>query len=204
MTFGRWLLIHSFSIILVIILVLGYLYREELQLQQAYQQLLNLDQPTEGVIKSLALNNNSQQKSEPKTSDQVQQPVAKTNKVIASNDGNQSEPIQLTPTIKQAEFHKDNLLFDARQAFWEHDYKTAIAYYQKLIQRDPDNPDYSGELGNIYYAMNDYNNASELYFRTAQLLLQHGQRDAASQLLPPLNAMNRELGDKLKHSLMQR
>jgi len=73
-----------------------------------------------------------------------------------------------------------------------------------LINRDPENPDYYGELGNVYYAMNDNNNASELYFRTAQLLLHQGQRDAAAQLLSPLNAMNRELGDKLKRSLTQR
>lgn len=53
MTFGRWLLIHSFSIFLVGVLIFGYLYRDELQLEQAYQQLLNLDEH-KNVIGQLA------------------------------------------------------------------------------------------------------------------------------------------------------
>jgi tetratricopeptide (TPR) repeat protein len=202
MSFGRWLLIHSFSISLVGLLVLGYLYREELQLERAYQQLLNLDPPTEDVIKSLALDKKTQQQAKPKKSDEIHKPIVKPDKVIESDEV--SEPVQVTSTIKHTEVQQDDLLFDARQAFWAKDYQTAIDRYQQLINRDSENPDYYGELGNVYYALNDSNKASELYFRTAQLLLHQGQRDAAAQLLPPLNAMNRELGDKLKRSLTQR
>jgi TolA-binding protein len=204
MTFGRWLLIHSFSICLVGLLVLGYLYREELQLEQAYQQLLNLNSPTEEVIKSLTLDKQTQQKaeSESKKPDEISQPISEPDKEKASDEI--SDPIQVTPTIKQIEVRQNDRLFDARQAFWARDYQTAIGHYQQLIKQYPENPDYYGELGNVYYTMNDYNNAAELYFRTAQLLLRQGQRDAAGQLLSPLNAMNRELGDKLKRNLMQR
>ncbi len=201
MTFGRWILIHSFSIFLVGLLVFGYLYRDELQLEQAYQQLLNLDPPTE-VVKSLKLNQQEQQKVEPAKSNEITQPLEEPDQIISS--ANQPAPVKVIPTINQAEFSKDDLLYDARQAFWARDYRTAITQYRQLINREPNNPDYSGELGNIYYAINDYNNASELYFRTAQLLLHQGQKDAAAQLLPPLNAMNRGLGDKLKRSLTQR
>jgi len=103
MTFGRWLLIHSFSIFLVSLLVLGYLYREELQLEQAYQQLLNLDPPTEDVIKSLTLDEQAQQKLQSTKSDEKHQPIAKPDRVITSDE--LSDPIQVTPTIKQTEVH---------------------------------------------------------------------------------------------------
>jgi tetratricopeptide (TPR) repeat protein len=202
MTFGRWLLVHSFSIFLVGLLVVGYLYRDELQLEQAYQQLLNLDRPTE-VIESLKLDQKKKPALANTEADEIKQPMAKSEPEVSTVNKSEIASIQVTPTIKQAEFSKDDLLFDARQAYWERDYKGAIGRYQQLINRDPQNPDYSGELGNVYYAMNDHKMASELYFRTAQLLLHQGQRDAAAQLLSPLNAMNRELGDKLKRGLMQ-
>ena len=50
MSFGRWLLIHSFSIFLVTVFILAYIYRTELQLEQVYNQVLNIDsKSTPGV-----------------------------------------------------------------------------------------------------------------------------------------------------------
>lgn len=205
MSFGRWILIHSFSIFLVAMLVLGYLYREDLQLEQAYQQLLNLDQPAEQVINSLKLDKQPQQKLEKDTSTLKSEEIQRVEKSSDQQTTSKAvtEADRITATVNQQDAQLENILFDARQAFWERDYKTAIGHYQQLIASNPANPDYTGELGNIYYAMNDYKNAAELYFRTAQLLNRQGQRDAAMQLLAPLNAMNRELGDRLKQSLGQ-
>jgi TolA-binding protein len=215
MTFGRWLLIHSFSIFIVVMLLLGYVYRDELQLQQAYNQLLNLKQPEE-LIKTFNQKKNVQVENENKT--------GQTNNISANTDDHADKTLQVIPPARQNPLPvtrpslqvqpgnndavqastPDNLLYDARQAFWDKDYQTAIEGYQRLIDQYPQNADYSGELGNIYYVLNDYNNAAELYYRTAQLLLQKGDRDAARQLLSPINAMNRELGDKLKQKLNQK
>lgn len=202
MTFGRWLLTHSFSIFLVSVLILGYVYRKDLQLEQAYQQLLNLEQPAT-VINAL--------KPQKPVAEQTQNAVAEAEKprqapVIPATNSSTPELLATTaaviPTISEPLMMQDDLLMDARQAYWDRDYEKAIYYYRQLMDRDPENPDYSGELGNIFYALNDYNSASQLYFRSAQLLSNQGQRDSALQLISPVTAMNRELGDKLKQSLM--
>ncbi len=202
MTFGRWLLIHSFSIFLVVILVLGYIYREELKLEQAYSQILDLGN-AETVVKPLK---QEKQQASPDRHDEVKtvdNSTPEVQQVIATSPA-EKQPLVIAPTIVHAETHQQDVLFDAREAYWQRDYQAAIGKYRNLIESDPKNPDYSGELGNVYYAMNDYRNASELYFRTAMLLLEQGQRDEAGQLLPPLNAMNRQLGDQLRNELKRR
>ena len=203
MTFGRWLLIHSFSIFLVVILVLGYIYREELKLEQAYSQILDLGN-AETVVKSLK--QDEQQQASPDKLDAVKTVDNSTidgQEMIATSPA-EKQSLVTAPTVVHAETNQQDLLFDAREAYWQRDYQAAIGKYRNLIDSDPQNPDYSGELGNIYYAMNDYRNASELYFRTAMLLLEQGQRDEAGQLLSPLNAMNRQLGDQLSNELKRR
>jgi TolA-binding protein len=207
MTFGRWLLVHSFSIFLVVVLLLGYLYRDELQLQQAYNQLLNLQKPQE-VIKTLTQKkevaaSTESEKEQRKPEPVVSKPAQTVQPVKPSTIPDKKPELAVQPTIDETVPDQINRLYNARQAFWDRDYQNAIREYQQLIDQNPLNADYSGELGNVYYVLNDYNNAAELYFRTAQLLLRQGQRDEARQLLAPINAMNRELGDKLKQQLEQ-
>lgn len=215
MSFGRWLLIHSFSIFLVGLFLLGYLYRDELQLEQVYQQLLSTGK---------------QKVAEVSDSDRAEtlQPDSKTGEATASAGeqkeavpvGEPSEAImmqqeemvadsqtldflQSTPTVSKTIIELDDLLFKARKAYWDKDYPLAISYYQQLIEDDGDNPDYIGELGNIYYSINDIENASQLYYQAAIILIAKNRIDQARSLLSPVTAMNRDLGDKLKQKLQQ-
>ena len=94
-------------------------------------------------------------------------------------------------------------LFLARQAYWDKNYTVAIGRYQKLIQEDRNNPDYRGELGNIYYALNDYANASQLYYQSGLIFIQQNRPEQARMLVSPMIAMNRELGEKLKSKLRE-
>lgn len=43
MTFGRWLLVHSLSISILVMLGVGYFFKNELKLNEAYSQLLEID-----------------------------------------------------------------------------------------------------------------------------------------------------------------
>jgi len=201
MTFGRWLLIHSFSIFLVGLLIFGYIYRDNLQLEQAYQQLLNLD--VEPATPVSELEKNQQQKV---VENNVVKPsstaLEKPDTAPALADSSVS-PLETKPTISEVIIEQDELLFKARRAYWDKDYETAIKSYQELIYKEKTNADYLGELGNIYYALNDFPNASRHYYQAAMVLISHNQYEKARQLVSPITAMNRELGDKLKRKLMQ-
>jgi|GEM_PF-868873 len=226
MSFARWLLIHSFSIFLVTVFILGYVYREELQLEQVYRQILNvpdqavagadsqddaqvqapesaseqatesaqapdgrvqLDRPQPSPVKSLDAN----------AADSPPRSVARQTESVAS-ESLPSQPTVSSPVIEQSE-----LLYKARKAYWGKDYEMAIFYYQQLIEEDGDNPDYIGELGNIYYSLNDFENASQQFHQAAIILIARGKRDQAALLLSPVTAMNRDLGDQLRQRLRQ-
>jgi len=120
-----------------------------------------------------------------------------------SNDEKTVLPGGAKPTIIDETIEQDDLLHNARQAYWDKNYQQSIRLYQKLVEREPDNADFSGELGNVYYAMNDYSHASRMYYRAARLLLSQGRHDAARQLLSPVTAMDRERGDRLRQLLME-
>ena len=210
MSFGRWLLVHSFSLFLLALLVLMYLFRAELQLEKAYRQLVSLEPQVAEVKKAshapkpkIPVNtpHRAQKASAPqsavgKKSQPVQavetQPISSPDKLVA------------VPTLKPAQPEGDELdgdLIRARKAYWANDYARAIDEYQRLIQQHPQNPDYPGELGNIYYTLNNDQRAAELYFQAAMLFLQQNDVLHARSLVAPITALDRELGERLKQRL---
>ena len=232
MTFGRWLLVNSFSIFLVTLFVLGYFYREDLQLEQAYQQLLKVD--TKQVALKAKESMTQPEKSAPDkviietpkkiTVTQNTQPSVTIPSTL-STKSDHNDP-RLNFTVKPAKdlapvqasisdavpsvmdkrdvvnaATQDEMLQQARQAYWDKEYTLSIEIYRSLIGQNPENPDYRGELGNIYYAMNDYPNASDLFYQAAQLLISQNQMDRAQSLVSPITAMNRELGTQLVNSI---
>ncbi len=208
MTFGRWLLVHSFSIFLVGSLVLGYFYREELRLEDAYHQLLSIKpEPSmlTGDEKPGAVEN--AEIITPSTADTTLTPGAEDPAVVAE----QAAPaaairpnLEAQPTVSTQIVEQDELLLRARRAFWDKNFNGAIEDYQALIEREPNNPDMHGELGNVYYTLNDYPNASTHYYRAAELLIQRGQLNHARQLVAPITAMQRDMGERLQERLQAR
>lgn len=211
MSFGRWLLIHSFPIFLLLLAALGYLYRAELQLEKAYQQLLNMDP------KSVTISTGPATMPEPNSSVVDQSPI-NVPPVASPQRGKADEvtepqlPLRALPTVptvdegakpamQQPKDTLEELLFLARKAYWDKNYLDAILFYQQLIQANRYNPDYHGELGNIYYSLNDNQNASRLYYQAARLFIEQQQPERARLLLSPITAMDRELGDELKRHL---
>ena len=204
MTFGRWLLVHSFSIFLVCLLLLGYVYRDELKLEQAYQQLLNFDSEEQVAVdsaKSDEITPSSEPVIENKDSQLTTESAPKAE--ISESLTQPSMELQTKPTVSEVIIEQDALLFQARQAYWDKNYEQAIQGYQQLIQKEPNNPDYFGELGNIYYSLNDFPNASRHYSQAALVLIQHNKMEQARSLVSPVTAMNRELGDKLRQRMAQ-
>ncbi len=212
MSFGRWLLVNSFSIILLTLFMVGYVYRSELQLENAFNQLLNID-----PVPSISLADTSKPSSTEKNQDVIEQksadvkaitdPVIDEGKeaVKALSSNLTAAPTVSTvppPKIESVEISGErNQLYLARQAYWDKNYADAIYFYRQLIQQNRNNPDYLGELGNIYYSLNDNQNAAKLYYQAAILFVNNNQRDRAQLLVAPIIAMNRELGEKLKSDL---
>lgn len=211
MSFGRWLLVNSFSIFLLSLFFLGYIFRSELQLEKAYNQLFKNDikaeiastfsesktNSSENVINTESVN-----KISPPASAKI--PVEKTlNAEIKTVPTISTETSQTlnSETPDTMQLSQQERLYIARQAFWDKNYANAISLYQQLIQENKSNPDYPGELGNIYYSLNDGEKASRLYYQAAMVYIQQNQPDRARLLLAPIIAMNRELGEKLKFRL---
>jgi hypothetical protein len=213
MTFGRWLLVHSFSIFLVCLLLLGYWFRDELQLQQAYQQLLNLERPE--VRKEPAISNSVNNSDKIATSvttttsvNPIPQPEPQTTQNAHEEESKavtigetEALAIQSKPTVSEQVYEQDTLLYKARKAFWDKEFQKSISLYKDLINQHKHNPDYLGEMGNVYYAMNDFEHASQVFYQTARVLVEKGQYEQAWQLVSPVTAMNRELGEDLRQTL---
>lgn len=219
MSFGRWLLVHSFSISLLALLLMLYQFRTELQLDQAYRQLLNLE-PAPVVSKQA-------EKSLPESKTQTSSPVhtsivTSTEKPTPTTTQTRPDAFQqnlrssgsvstdttgslvAVPTINSASSLQQKInadLLSAREDYWNRDYAHAIDKYLHLIQQYPENPDYPGELGNIYYTLNDNRRAANLYYRAASLLLKQNKLQHAASLLAPITALDRELADRLQQQL---
>ncbi len=198
MQIGRWLLIHSFSIFLVSLLILGYFFRDELKLEQAYHQILPLDGQELSILppdrdEALSTEVSSAIETAQKEDDETESELKTLEK----------HKLESIPTLTKTKIDLNNDLLLARKAYWRKDYQTAINLYQQMIQEDNTNPDYLGELGNIYFALNDYQNAATQYYQAALVLLQSNQHDRARLLISPVTAMNRDLGNRLRHQLQQ-
>lgn len=93
------------------------------------------------------------------------------------------------------------LLNQARQAYWQRHYDDAVVAYKKLLGINPENPDLYGELGNIYYAMGAWELAGDAYYQASQRLLKTGQTAQLGYLLRVIKGLNPELADKLEQDM---
>ena len=213
MSFARWLLVHSFSIFIVAAVLLGYIYRDELQLQQAYDQLLQLRPPTETqeavdlvekpelpFVQSASSQNS--EKDESVAAGTVEGTISESQTEKVNQPARAVAQVEAVSTLsEESTVYIDEELALARQAYWDQRYDESVARYRRLIDQSPDNVDYIGELGNVLYTVNDYRLAAQTYYQAASILLEQGQPAQARKLLSPITAMDRQLGDKLREKL---
>lgn len=89
----------------------------------------------------------------------------------------------------------------ARAAFWGGDYDRAVILYQELIADYRNDPDLYGEMGNVYYAQGQWNEAAEAYYKAAKRLLERGQVSRAARLNRVIRSMDAEMADQLNREL---
>ena len=93
------------------------------------------------------------------------------------------------------------LLAAAREAYWLHDYDGAENIYRQLIQLEPDNPDWYGELGNMYFAQGQWQQASAVYYEAGVRLLNDGKMVQARQMVAVIRGLNGVEADDLENQV---
>ncbi len=213
MTFGRWLLVHSLSICILIMLGLGYVYKEELKLQEAYSQLLSIDsealtQEKENsssgtTVSGKEVNSSSNQNMQVRETNGATNPVvAQGNQQVVNVLSKSSSTVTLkrplpktkvepiASTLKPQERLQESVtnntdidyLLQAREAYWDKNYQLAVNLYTDEINKTPDSPDLYGELGNIYYRLNNYEIASSHYLKAGELFIKTNDQLRAKQI----------------------
>lgn len=263
MTFGRWLLVHSLSICILVMFAVGYFFKQELKLNQAYSELLDID------TEALSLNDLGSEKKAPaslatadndqaqlkqnsnskhsgalvdvkdapemavadetveievvstltaesestanaeKTSPVFVRPEAIQTKTLPPEEiekeilayqnklQNPTPPAVVKPTAAISAPAEQNLLALAREAYWNHDYKLALDLYQQEIRKHPNTADLYGEMGNIYYGLEQFGLAAQHYFRAGELLLDSNDPQRAKEVYEVLNVFAPEMAEKL-------
>ena len=86
----------------------------------------------------------------------------------------------------------------AREAYWLRDYEGAENHYRLLIQLEPDNPDWHGELGNMYFAQGQWEQAAAAYYEAGVRLLNDGMVAKARQMVNVIRGLNGAEADELE------
>ncbi len=212
MSFGRWLLTHSLSLFLVVMLLAAWFWREELELDRAWSQLRQVGsemelarsepQPTLREEQATSVPAVAEATAEPTPTSKDREVSAQSDAAPAAEREAAVTPAPANETAARPQTDQQRLMA-ARKAFWARDFDRAISLYQELIEANPRSPDYLGELGNIYYNLNRFDRAAELFHRAGLLLVELGDRARARQLLPALMSLDRELGKQLQQALEQ-
>jgi hypothetical protein len=93
------------------------------------------------------------------------------------------------------------ILAAAREAYWLHNLEMAETYYQQLIQLEPDNPDGYGELGNMYFAQGQWEQAATAYYEAGVRLLEAGMLVQARQMVNVIRGLNGVQADELEKQI---
>ena len=93
------------------------------------------------------------------------------------------------------------LLAAAREAYWLRDYEGAENYYRSLIQLEPDNPDWYGELGNMYFAQGQWQQSAAVYYEAGVHLLKEGQVEQARRMVDVIRGLNGAEADDLENQI---
>ncbi len=83
----------------------------------------------------------------------------------------------------------DELLQQARRAYWNDDLQTAENLYRQFISLRPDDPDGYGELGNLLSTLGNLPAAARVYQKAADLLVKQGKYEQAEQLNAVLSSI---------------
>lgn len=83
---------------------------------------------------------------------------------------------------------REDIVQNARRAFWNGDFEAAEAGYMDAITRYPDDPDLFGELGNLYHSMGRRERAMDAFYESALRLRAKGELEKLSEVIDLLES----------------
>jgi len=96
---------------------------------------------------------------------------------------------------------RDKLLSAARRAYWKGELDRSIGYYRQLTQDYPEEPDFFGELGNVFREQGEMELAAKAYYDAAVLLVNRGDRERAGSLAEAISRLSDEYAESLQQLL---
>ncbi len=183
MNFLKFLLSKLIFIIFVLMVAYIYLYHEQLKVELA---AMNAQKPQQQSSKTLV----------EKT---VAEEAVKFEKAIKKSQVAKPQKAETEIKVEQKKLPPSLKL--ARQYYWQHNYQAAIDVYQQLVKQDNKNPDYHGELGNIYLSQNKPQLAANEYVITAKILADNGALFRVQQLLGVLYSINTQKAEEVRNYL---
>ncbi|VAW95598.1 hypothetical protein MNBD_GAMMA23-1137 [hydrothermal vent metagenome] len=95
----------------------------------------------------------------------------------------------------------NSLLRTARQAFQQGKLDIAIEKYNELVELENDEADFYGELGNVYYAMGQWNKAGIAYYEAATRLIEGNNFSQVVYLQRVIQGLDSGRAEKLAEQL---
>lgn len=97
-------------------------------------------------------------------------------------------PSPMLPLPEQKAPTREDMVQDARRAFWNGDFEAAEAAYMEVLGIFPADADLFGELGNLYRAMGRADKARDAYYEAAVRLKSAGDKEKLALIADLLDA----------------
>ena len=91
----------------------------------------------------------------------------------------------------------------ARQHYWRRDMRAAEQAYRRLSESHPQRAEVWGELGNLYYSQREMVQATDVYYRAIELLIEQGDTERARQMLGAMYQLDTDKARELEARLGQ-
>jgi len=94
------------------------------------------------------------------------------------------------------------ILVMAREAYWNGGFDESAELYMQLIKLEPDNINYKGELGNVYWKQGYPKKAAELYSEIALPMIENGNSDSVANMVGFIGLFFPDRAAKIHQKLM--
>jgi tetratricopeptide (TPR) repeat protein len=122
----------------------------------------------------------------------LQQATTKASELIATTSHTAAKPVSV-----------EESLVKARETYAAGDVNATIEAYRAIIAKHPEDMAARGELGNVFYAMGNIPEATQLYSEVATIAIEKKQLEIAETLLPVISEGNPVLANQLSDKLFE-
>jgi len=197
----HWIACHNVLVVLLVFLIIAIIFREPLfGIKSSSSQHGAIEEPVASVSENTEKKQPEKTPSE-KTLEQSEPSIVEpragseslpqTINAETADDIQQREQYDFRPpdALPVEDVKNEDLLQQARKAYWNEQLDLAQKFYLAYIEQDPENPDGYGELGNLLSTLGELDEAAKMYQQAADLLIKQGKPEQAEPLLEVLESI---------------